>query len=197
MLKEIPNPPRLLAQEEVSRLIEAMPDHQRAMIVCVVYAGLRRGELFHLRWRDVDVKAQEVHIVSRQDHGTKSGQSRRVPMSPALVAAIQRHPRHITSQYVFCNAEGKPYDNITKSLRTAAERAGIEDGVKLHQLRHCFLSYSQMQGVDPRTAQKWAGHTSLATTLKYLHVSPDHEKAAISKLSYTKPNQTSETAASL
>ena len=73
--------------------------------------------------------------------------------------AIQRHPRHITNQYVFCNAEGNPYDNITKSLKAAAARAGIEDGVRLHQLRHCFLSYSQMQGVDPRTAQKWADTT--------------------------------------
>jgi len=110
-------------------------------------------------------------------------------MSPALVQAIQRHPRHITNQYVFCNAEGNPYDNITKSLKAAAARAGIEDGVRLHQLRHCFLSYSQMQGVDPRTAQKWAGHGSLATTLKYLHVSPDHEKAAISRLNYETPRK--------
>jgi integrase len=184
MLKETPNPPRLLTPKEVSALIEAMPDHQKAMIICVVYAGLRRGELFHLRWRDVDLKQMEINVVSRDGSRTKSGKSRRIPLSPVLAEALRRHPRHITSQYVFCNPEGKPYDNITKSLKAAAQRAGIEDGVKLHQLRHCFLSYSQMQGVDPRTAQKWAGHSSLATTLKDLHVSPDHEKAAIGRLNY-------------
>jgi len=65
MLKEVPNSPRLLEPEEVSQLIEAMPDHQRAMVVCVVYAGLRRGELFYLRWRDIDLRSEEIHIASR------------------------------------------------------------------------------------------------------------------------------------
>ena len=41
-----------------------------------------------------------------------------------------------------------------------------------------------MMGVDPRTMQKWMGHKDLATTLRYAHVSPDHEKAAIERLHY-------------
>lgn len=196
MLKETPNPPRLLDPDEVLGLIEAMPDHQRAMIVCVVYAGLRRGELFHLRWRDVDLKQMEINVISRDGSRTKSGKSRRVPLNPELADALRKHPRHITSPYVFCNADGKPYDNINKALRSAAQRAGIEDGIKLHQLRHCFLSHSQMLGVDPRTAQKWAGHSSLATTLKYLQVSPDHEKAAMSRLNYGSRHEASEAVAS-
>ena len=38
-----------------------------------------------------------------------------------------------------------------------------------------------MSGVDPRTVQKWMGHKDLKTTLRYAHVSPDHEKAAIER----------------
>ena len=41
-----------------------------------------------------------------------------------------------------------------------------------------------MSGVDPRTVQKWMGHRDLKTTLRYAHVSPDHEKAAIERLGY-------------
>ena len=41
-----------------------------------------------------------------------------------------------------------------------------------------------MQGIDPRTVQKWMGHKDLKTTLRYAHVSPDHEKAAIQQLRY-------------
>ena len=41
-----------------------------------------------------------------------------------------------------------------------------------------------MQGIDPRTVQKWMGHRDLATTLRYAHVSPDHEKTAVQRLSY-------------
>jgi site-specific recombinase XerD len=54
----------------------------------------------------------------------------------------------------------------------------------MHQLRHAFCSHALMQGIDPRTVQKWMGHKDLNTTLRYAHVSPDHEKAAIQQLRY-------------
>ena len=75
------------------------------------------------------------------------------------------------------NAELK---NVCTALNYAAKRAGIEDAVKMHQLR----SHALMQGIDPRTVQKWMGHKDLNTTLGYAHVSPDHEKAAIQQLRY-------------
>ena len=184
MLKEIPNPPRLLELEEVARLLEEMPDHQKALIATVAYAGLRREELFHLQWHDIDWKAGELHVVSRQDHPTKNNESRRIPMNDALQGALKRHPRRLDSHYVFSNAQGQPYDNIRKSLSGTAERARIQGRVGLHQLRHAFCSHALMSGCDPRTVQRWMGHKSLSTTLKYAHVSPDHEKAAIQRLQY-------------
>ena len=54
----------------------------------------------------------------------------------------------------------------------------------MHQLRHAFCSHTLLQGIDPRTVQKWVGHKDLKTTLGYAHVSPDHEKAAIQQLRY-------------
>ncbi len=105
-------------------------------------------------------------------------------MNNALVEALRRHPRRLGSLYVFCNDEGKPYDNIRTALRGAAKRAGIDGGIGLHQLRHAFCSYALMQGIDARTIQKWMGHKDLATTLCYAHVSPDHEKSAIQRLRY-------------
>ena len=84
----------------------------------------------------------------------------------------------------FCNKDGHPLKNVRTALNYAAKRAGIEDAVKMHQLRHAFCSHALMQGIDPRTVQKWMGHKDLNTTLGYAHVSPDHEKAAIQQLRY-------------
>ena len=123
-------------------------------------------------------------VVSREEHHTKNYESRRIPINEALAEALRRHPRRLGSPYVFGNRDGQPYDNIRKALNSAAKRAGIEGGVKLHQLRHAFCSHALMQGIDPRTVQKWMGHKDLKTTLKYAHVSPDHEKTAIQKLRY-------------
>lgn len=183
--KEIPNPPRLLEQDEIIRLLEKIPDHLKALIVCAVYAGLRRDELFHLRWKDINWKTKELTVVSRREHHTKNYESRRIPMNEALVGALKRHPRRLGTPYVFCNSQsGEPYDNVRKALKSAAKAAMIEDGVKLHQLRHAFCSHALMQGIDPRTVQKWMGHKDLKTTLKYAHVSPDHERSAIQRLRY-------------
>ena len=121
-----------------------------------------------------------MDVVSRRGHHTKNHESRRIPMNDALIEALRRHPRHINSPYIFCNAKGEPLKNVRTALRYAAKRAGIEDTVKMHQLRHAFCSHALMQGIDPCTVQKWMGHKDLNTTLRYAHVSPDHEKAGFS-----------------
>jgi integrase len=189
MFKEQPKAARLLEQGQVVRLLEEMPDHLKGLVACAVYAGLRMSELFHLRWEDIDSKAGELNVVSREEHPTKNNQSRRIPMGEVLAEALRRHPRRLDSPYVFANQGGQPYDNIYKALRSAAQRAGIEGKVGLHQLRHAFCSHALMQGIDPRTVQKWMGHRDLKTTLRYAHVSPAHEKAAIQRLRYESSHQ--------
>jgi integrase len=62
-----------------------MPDHLRALVSCAVYAGLRRQELFHLRWDDINWNTGELTVASRRDHHTKNYESRRIPMNTALV----------------------------------------------------------------------------------------------------------------
>ena len=178
---------RLLEVDEIARLLEEVPAHFHALVTCAVYAGLRRAELFHLRWEDIRWKTGELTVASRREHHTKNYESRRIPMNQALIQALRTHKReHIVvgNPYVFSNPEGKPYTDIREPLNDAAKRAGIADSVKLHQLRHAFCSHALMSGVDPRTVQKWMGHKDLKTTLRYAHVSPDHEKAAIQNLSY-------------
>ena len=69
-------------------------------------------------------------------------------------------------------------------MKSAAARAGIEGSITMHQLRHVFCSYALMSGTDARTVQKWMGHQSLYTTLKYAQVLPDHEQQAIGMLRY-------------
>jgi integrase len=184
MFKELPEAPKLLEVGEVEMLLAEMPDHLRAVVACAVYAGLRRSELFHLQWGDISFETGELTVASRREHHTKNYQSRRIPMNTALVEAFKRHPRYLGSQVVFSSREGKPYTDIRDSLEAASARAGIEGGVRLHQLRHAFCSHALMQNIDPRTVQRWMGHKDLTTTMRYAHISPHHEREAIQRLSY-------------
>lgn len=182
--KETPDQARLLEVHEIDRLLNEVPNNLRAFVSVIVNAGLRSAELYRLQWRDIDSERGELTVASRRGGATKNHESRRIPMNDALSEDLRRHPRNLNSPYVFCNSQGEPLKNVRKSLKSAAERAGIEGFVGPHQLRHAFCSHAQMQGARGRTVQGWMGHKSLATTERYAHVSPDHEKAAIQLLRY-------------
>ena len=181
-LKEPPNPPRLLSGDEVARLIHAMPDHLRAVVVCAVYAGLRKSETLRLRWRDIDMKAGVLAVVSREGRRTKSNKDRRIPINAEMRQLLSQHPQKLGSAYVFPGTTGH-LTTIRKSLNAAAKRAGL-DHVTMHQLRHAFCSHAQMRGVPARTVQMWMGHADLGTTLRYSHTADDHERTAIQRISY-------------
>ena len=68
--REKPVPPRLLEREEVAQLLDQTPGHLKALVACAVYVGLRREELFHLRWEDVHWKIRDTHrgLPSRSPH---------------------------------------------------------------------------------------------------------------------------------
>jgi len=183
--REIPHKPRLLSQAEVKRLLDALPDHLRALGAVVAYAGLRRAEAFYLRWQDVDLPNGELNVTSREERHTKSYKSRRIPMHPDLVTYLRQHPRRLGCRYVFPNKAGKPYYKIDRQLDEAAERAGIPEGkVRLQQIRHTFCSHAQMSGIPASTVQGWMGHQSVNTTRIYTHVSPEHERVVIHRLGY-------------
>jgi site-specific recombinase XerD len=59
--------------------------------------------------------------------------------------------------------------------------AGIED-FRFHDLRHTFGSRLVMSGVDLRTVQELMGHRTIAMTLRYTHLSPDHQQQAVERL---------------
>jgi len=191
-LKEAPKTPRLLEEEEVSRLLaacyqEPCPVNLYALVCCMVFAGLRKAEVFNLRWDGIDLKREELIVRSRPEWHTKNYENRTIPMNGILIDALRKAPCRSGCSLVFPNPEGTAYKNthyIKAALDRAAAEAGIEDGVTFHQLRHSFCSHAQMQGIDARTVQRWMGHKDLRTTLRYSHVSADHEKAAIKRLRY-------------
>ena len=75
-----------------------------------------------------------------------------------------------------------PVATAQKVYYTAKQRAGIERGHGIHTLRHSFATHLMEAGVDLPTLQRLLGHTSLATTAKYLHVTSKHLRGVRSPL---------------
>jgi site-specific recombinase XerD len=83
--------------------------------------------------------------------------------------------------YVFCNAQGQPYDEVKRSFATACRHAGITD-FHFHDLRHTFASHLTMNNCNLKTVQDLLGHKDIRMTLRYAHLSREHLQTAVRSL---------------
>ena len=169
-------------------LARALEDAQDAELVRVAaYAGLRRGELVALRWRDVDFAGRKI-IVRRSLSGatevrsTKSRRAREVPLpaqaSSALDSLSQRGEFTGADDYVFCSRLGRRLD--PSAMRRRFERARDAAGLELlrfHDLRHTYGSLLVAGGIDLASVKAAMGHSRITTTERYLNARPAGELA--------------------
>jgi integrase len=177
--------PALGEDEIVARALE---DAQDAELVRVAaYAGLRRGELVALRWRDVDFSGRKI-IVRRSVSGdtevrsTKSRRAREVPLPDQAAAALDRLCRRDDftgpDDYVFVGRLGRRLDPsaLRRRFERARDAAGLEP-LRFHDLRHTYGSLLVAGGIDLASVKAAMGHSRITTTERYLHARPAGELA--------------------
>jgi len=76
----------------------------------------------------------------------------------------------------------RPMNNIHRGHHKAVREAGINPGFRLYDFRHTFGSRSAMAGVDLATLKELMGHSSITTTMRYVHPTPEHKRKAAEKL---------------
>jgi integrase len=174
-------------EEQYARLVDAaktMDGRVHLMIVLGGDAGLRRGEMVALQPCDVDLRRNQLHVRRAAWRGIvdspKSGRGRIIPMTDVLASAIST-PRHLRGPNVFVEDDGSPADeNLLQDwMEQATRRAGLDVTRSLHILRHTFCSRLAMKGAPAKAIQELAGHQSLGTTLRYMHLSPAARESAI------------------
>ena len=101
-----------------------------------------------------------------------------MPLTTRLAATL-RSARHLRGPRILCDGEGKPLTQkvVQGIVLRVAHRAKVKPGV--HILRHTFCSHLAMRGAPARAIQELAGHQDLATTQRYMHLSPAALDAAI------------------
>jgi len=124
---------------------------------------------------------------------TKTDNPRHVPMSPRLRTTLAGIPRRLGAEHVFVGQAkvgrgqqigkpGLPFDRVDTAFLNACTRAGIVS-FRFHDLRHTAASHMVMAGVPLKTVGELLGHTTAAMTERYSHLTPEHKRAAIEKLS--------------
>lgn len=167
---------RFLEKEEIQRLLENCEDHLKDIVQFAINTGMRKGEIFNLKWNNVDMTHGLIHILQ-----TKNGEQREIPINDAVRDILFRVRKDPESPYVFASFDGKPFNDIKKSFHTALGKAKIEN-FRFHDLRHTFASQLVMAGVDLMTVKELLGHKTIEMTLRYSHLSCSHKQRAVQSL---------------
>ena len=85
------------------------------------------------------------------------------------------------SEYIFTGPDGKPLRDIKRSFHTALKKAGIKD-FRWHGLRHTSASHLLMRGASMKAVQEHLGHTTIAMTQRYSHLSRDFQREEVNRL---------------
>jgi integrase/recombinase XerD len=169
--------PRVLSQEEVNRLLEAVSKNgarhaqrDRALLEVIYATGMRVSEAVNLCLGDVDLDRQVVCCAA-------GARRRTIPLTPQAVAALRAYlngsRRDVaiasSNDYVFVNPSGRRItrQSVWQLMRHYAQVAGFGNGLTPHTLRHSRAAHMLSAGEDVRSVQAWLGHVNIATTQMY------------------------------
>lgn len=175
-----------LLSKEATRMDERLA----VMVLLGGEAGLRMGEMSALGWDDVDFRREQICVARSESQGEmtvpKGGRSRVVPLTKALVTALAKlcAGRRDKQARVLTRDDGSGLSEQT--LRTwisnVQKAAGLRVTGALHVLRHTFCSHLAMRGAPVLAIKELAGHRSLRTTMRYMHLSNSEARRAIALL---------------
>ena len=174
--------PVVLGPDEVVRLLACVPNLKLKMILTTLYAsGMRISEALALVPEDIDSARMLIRI--RCGKGQKE---RLVPLSPRLLSELREYYRQCRPEVVLFPGQYPPRAvnaaTVQIACKEAARLAGLKKAVTPHTLRHSYATGLLEAGVDILAIQHLLGHSSLSTTLIYLHCRRLHVEAVVSPL---------------
>lgn len=155
-------------------------DHLKPMVLTAMNTGLRRGELFKIKFEFVDLERKMLTILKQI---SKSKKTRHVPLNDEAFAVLKKWKNQSPNAtgLVFPSAQGKPFTSIKTAWNKVIGHTKVED-FHFHDLRHHFASRLVMAGVDLNTVRELLGHADIKMTLRYAHLSPEVKAQAVAKL---------------
>lgn len=188
--------PVTLSESQIDALLEA-PDvtkdsemRDKAMLEVMYASGLRVSELTNLKLGNVDAKNGIITLIGKGD------KQRSVPIGEFALGYLNKYlngPRKRfldgrKSAYIFLNRKGEKLSRVYffKAIRKYAEKAGIDETISPHVLRHSFATHLLDNGAELRAVQEMLGHSKISTTQIYTEVSTKRILSAYDKYSKRK-----------
>jgi integrase len=192
-----------LTEERVQQLLAVLAPHRLfALFYLGLYTGMRKGEMLALRWQDIDLAGQKIHVRHSlyRENGVfklkepKSRSGRRIiPIPAQLVEVLAMHQARQEQErqweegrweeygFVFTTRRGRPLDgsNVYHQFTEAQKEAGLTP-VSVHELRHTYGTNLANLGISPSNLKGLMGHSQASLTMNhYTHLTePAADEAA-------------------
>lgn len=164
-------------KEQMQSLLQLpFTDHLKPMVLVSLNTGMRRGELFDLKWSAVNFQTKTITATGAT---TKTSDTRHIPMNKETFGVLEDWQKQVgKSRYVFSSQAGGRLEDVKSAWLKLLERAKIE-GFRWHDMRHDFASRLVMAGVPLNTVRDLLGHADIKMTLRYAHLAPGTKAAAV------------------
>ncbi|HZO71134.1 MAG TPA: tyrosine-type recombinase/integrase [Ktedonobacteraceae bacterium] len=196
-----------LSVEEAQQLVTTIRGHRfEAIFILALTTGMRRGELFGLRWNDINMERGILYVrrtanwygkmgLVENDPKTKTSH-RQIMLSEPALEVLKNHrmkqeqerlaqgDRWQNRNLVFCSKYGNFLvpDTLRRNLNKVLQDAGLPH-IRFHDLRHSAATVMLTMGVHPKIVQEMLGHSTIAMTIDtYSHLIPSMQKEAIDKI---------------
>lgn len=163
-----------LTPDELEKLLKAIDEERdnpdvAKMLKLALYTGLRRGEIFRLKWDDIDFENGFMEL-----YDTKGGKNYTLPFNPFAKGVLESVQRS-QSPYIFPGRYGECRKHCTRQANQIKKRAGLPKDFRIfHGLRHVYASMLASSGqVDLFTLQKLLTHKSPQMVQRYAHLRDD------------------------
>jgi integrase len=177
---------RFLSMEEIEKLFDALKEAEInktelissiSAIRLLLLTGCRLSEILTLKWEYIDIENFRINFPD-----SKTGR-KTIYISPYAIDILNSIEKKPNNPYViYGKVEGSHLINLRKPWCRIRKRAGLDDDVRIHDLRHSFASIGAASGLSLPIIGALLGHSQVRTTARYAHLVGDPLREAASKI---------------
>ncbi len=183
--------PIVLDEIEIRKLMELPPEdnfeglRNRAILELFYGCGIRLSELIQLKMNQIHIDERYIVVMGKRN------KERILPLGKYSITALQKYLsvrrekiiKFFDSSVVFVSKKGKPLYplSIQKMVKSYLNKVSEQERLSPHVLRHSFATHLLDRGADLIAVKELLGHSSLATTQIYTHVSMERLKKIYKK----------------